>query len=134
MIAFIISILSYVWRSGSTNDPTGGEWPRLTPTQSLGPRLLVTAIVALGLVYFALIVKTFTKYGKSGVTENISRGRERLRRPPLRHTGTDVGLGLGLGLGVGAGIAIPVGSNESRGSDVEKGDVAVDVEAVRSKL
>lgn len=128
MVAFIFSILSYVWRSGSTNDPDGGEWPKLSPNQSLGPRLLITAIVALGLVYFALIVKTFTKYGKSGITENTSRGRERARRPPLRHTATDVGLGIGLGLGVGAGVAMPVRSSET---DLEKGEVSADVEAVR---
>lgn len=64
VIAFIISILSYVWRAGATNDPEGGNWPRLTPTQALGPRLVITAFVALGLLNFLMILRTFKKYGK----------------------------------------------------------------------
>jgi len=66
VIAFIVSILSYVWRSGATNDPENGGWPRLTPTQALGPRLAVTALVVLGLLNFLMILKTFRKYGADG--------------------------------------------------------------------
>lgn len=66
MIAFIVSILSYVWRSGDTSDPENGGWPRLTPTQALGPRLTITAFVTLGLLNFLMILRTFKKYGKNG--------------------------------------------------------------------
>lgn len=66
MIAFIVSILSFVWRSGDTNDPEDGGWPRLTPTQALGPRLAITAFVVLGLLNFLMILRTFKKYGKNG--------------------------------------------------------------------
>lgn len=66
MIAFVVSILSYVWRSGDTNDPVDGGWPRLTPSQALGPRLTITTFVALGLLNFLMILRTFKKYGNSG--------------------------------------------------------------------
>ena len=66
MIAFIVSILSYVWRSGATNDPENGGWPRLTPTQALGPRLAITAFVILGLLNFLMILRTFKRYSRNG--------------------------------------------------------------------
>jgi len=66
VIALIVSILSFVWRAGDTSDPEGGGWPRLTPTQALGPRLTVTSFVALGLLNFLMILRTFKKYGKIG--------------------------------------------------------------------
>lgn len=66
MIALIVSILSYVWRSGATNDPENGGWPRLTPTQALGPRLATTAFVVLGLLNFLMILRTFKKYSRNG--------------------------------------------------------------------
>jgi hypothetical protein len=65
VIAFIVSILSYVWRAGDANDPVDGNWPRLTPTQALGPRLSITAFVVLGLLNFLMILRTFKKYGKT---------------------------------------------------------------------
>lgn len=43
-----------------------GGWPRLTPTQALGPRLATTAFVVLGLLNFLMILKTFRKYGADG--------------------------------------------------------------------
>ena len=91
MIALIISILSYVWRAGATNDPEGGNWPRLIPAQALGPRLAITAFVVLGLLNFLMILRTFKKYGRNsgsfvelspshqmlegGVTSSVARGR-----------------------------------------------------------
>lgn len=68
MIAFIVSILSYVWGAGDAKDPEDGSWPRLTPTQALGPRLAITAFVALGLLNFLMILRTFKKYGKIGAS------------------------------------------------------------------
>ena len=52
-----------MWRSGATDDPENGGWPRLTPTQALGPRLAITALVVLGLLNCLMILRTFKKYG-----------------------------------------------------------------------
>lgn len=100
MIAFVASILSYVWRAGAANDPENGGWPRLTPTQALGPRLAVTALVVLGLLNFLMILKTFKKYGKKGrpfteppsshripevdMTSSAARGREFSRKVAMQ--------------------------------------------------
>lgn len=109
MIAFIVSILSYVWRSGATNDPENGGWPRLTPTQALGPRLAITTFVILGLLNFLMILKTFRKYSKNGWSfidqtpeggriSSAARGRGLSRQVPI--TGSSVigeeGSGAGL--------------------------------------
>lgn len=99
MIAFIVSILSYVWRSGATNDPENGGWPRLTPAQALGPRLAITAFVVLGLLNFLMILRTFKKYSKNGwlfielpgshqtpegnKTSSATRGRGLSRKVPM---------------------------------------------------
>lgn len=68
MIAFVVSILSFVWRTGSTDDPSDdGPNPRaLSPRQALGPRLAITCTLALGLIYFAMVIHTFQSYGQSG--------------------------------------------------------------------
>ncbi|KAI0313576.1 hypothetical protein OF83DRAFT_1065264, partial [Amylostereum chailletii] len=67
MIAFLVAILSFVWRTGSTGDPTDDEQNAraLSPAQSLGPRITITCLFAMGLVYFALVVQTFRSYGAS---------------------------------------------------------------------
>ena len=61
MLLFIVTILSFVWRTGATNDPD----PRspLSTTGVLGPRIAVTGVFGLGMIYFVLIVKTLTSYG-----------------------------------------------------------------------
>lgn len=87
-----------MWRSGATDDPEDGGWPRLTPTQALGPRLAVTALVVLGLLNFLMILRTFKKYGKNdgslielsgsqqtpegGMTSSGTRGRGLSRKVP----------------------------------------------------
>ncbi|KII83378.1 hypothetical protein PLICRDRAFT_95936 [Plicaturopsis crispa FD-325 SS-3] len=63
MILFIVSILSFVWRTGSTADPADPS--ALPPHAALGPRIAVTAVFALGTVYFALIVRTLKRYGSA---------------------------------------------------------------------
>jgi len=96
---FLVSILSYVWRAGATNDPESGGWPRLTPAQALGPRLAITAFVVLGLVNFLMILRTFKKYGKNDAssielsgshqtperdrTSSAARGRGSSRKVPM---------------------------------------------------
>lgn len=61
LISFIVCILSFVWRTGSTLDPH--ERDPMTPRQILGPRIAITAILVLGLIYFVLIINTLKSYG-----------------------------------------------------------------------
>jgi hypothetical protein len=93
MIFFIIAILSFVWRSGSTADSVP---PSLSPSAALGPRIALTAVFLLGLVYFVAIVKTLHTYGRpseglSGVgavaSEARVRGRGRERQGRRERTG-----------------------------------------------
>ncbi|KAH7916659.1 hypothetical protein BJ138DRAFT_1108451 [Hygrophoropsis aurantiaca] len=63
MIFFIFAILSFVWRSGSSQDPPNPA--PLPPKAALGPRIAITFLFVLGLLYFALIVKTLHNYGRT---------------------------------------------------------------------
>ncbi|THH17593.1 hypothetical protein EW146_g3262 [Bondarzewia mesenterica] len=147
MITFIISILAFVWRTGATNDPTDSDpnARELTSTQALGPRIAITGVLAIGLVYFAMIVRTFRRYGKRmgprrgrktgreggvrgreerGEGEEGTRGR---RRREGRARRARSGLGLGLS-GMGSG-----GKKNGDGRDegeavVEKVDIVDDGE------
>jgi nicotinamide riboside transporter PnuC len=60
MILFLASILSFVWFKGSGNDPSS----RAPATAALGPRVVITGLLVLGMVYFAMIMKTLMRYGK----------------------------------------------------------------------
>jgi hypothetical protein len=75
MIFFIFCILSFVWRTGSTNDPSDppGRVP-LSPHAALGARITITALFSLGLLYFAMIVHTLRRYGSA--VGKRERGRE----------------------------------------------------------
>ncbi|KAF8644337.1 hypothetical protein AX16_008545 [Volvariella volvacea WC 439] len=64
MILFVISIFSFVWRTGSTADPE--VRPPLPPSGALGTRIAITAIFALGLIYLFLILRTLKRYGHVG--------------------------------------------------------------------
>lgn len=86
MIGFLVSILSFVWRTGSTSDPE--QRPALSPTAVLGPRIAVTGVFAIGMMYFVLIVYTLSSYGSHGElyesmlhpgSPDIRRGREMRR-------------------------------------------------------
>ncbi|TDL17644.1 hypothetical protein BD410DRAFT_729643 [Rickenella mellea] len=59
MIFFCIAILAYVWSTGSRTDVITGPSPRA----ELAPRIAVSIVFAVGLVYFALIIRTFKAYG-----------------------------------------------------------------------
>jgi len=67
MFFFITAILSFVWRSGSSSDSTNPV--PLSPTAVLGPRIAVTFLFLLGLVYFMMIVKTLHNYGRTHDTD-----------------------------------------------------------------
>lgn len=64
MVAFCIAIMSYIWRTGSSDDPADGARTSLSPGQALAVRIAISAVFALGLVYFVLILRTFASYGE----------------------------------------------------------------------
>ncbi|KAF8075802.1 hypothetical protein FPV67DRAFT_1469317 [Lyophyllum atratum] len=73
MVFFVASIMSFVWRTGSTKDPA--DRPPLSVQGALGPRIAVTGIFLLGMVYFALIVKTLRGYGThAGGSSKLRQG------------------------------------------------------------
>jgi len=61
MLLFISSILSFVWRTGSVKDPD--DRPPLGTRAILGPRIAITLLFILGMVYLAMIIRTLKKYG-----------------------------------------------------------------------
>lgn len=107
MLLFVVTILSFVWRTGSVNDPD--PWPGLSPAGALGPRIAVSAVFMMGLGYFVLIVRTLQSY--SG-----PRFRGSYRGP-----GSAGGMGSpvpGGGNTTGAGTA---GSSSGRGDGERRG-------------
>ncbi|KAK7031663.1 hypothetical protein R3P38DRAFT_2522605 [Favolaschia claudopus] len=60
IITFLISIMSFVWLSGSTQDAVDFS---VSFRAALGPRIALTVVFALGIIYFVLIVRTFHRYG-----------------------------------------------------------------------
>ncbi|KAF8164730.1 hypothetical protein B0H34DRAFT_208824 [Crassisporium funariophilum] len=72
MLLFVTAILSFVWRTGSVLDPA--DRPPLGARASLGPRIAITCVFALGVVYLAMIVRTLKKYGSyEGSTQALLR-------------------------------------------------------------
>ena len=61
MVLFITAILSFVWRTGSVSDPS--DRPPVGDRAALGPRIAITGVFCLGLVYLAMIIRTLKKYG-----------------------------------------------------------------------
>ena len=74
MIAFVISILSFVWRTGADSDPQDGNRPALTSGEALAVRVVVTFILCLGLLHFVMIIQTFRSY--SGRSHHRRRRRD----------------------------------------------------------
>ena len=60
MILYIVCIMSFVWRTGTSEDVNIHV---LSPRDALGPRIAITVVFSLGLIYFLLIVSTFRRYG-----------------------------------------------------------------------
>ncbi|EDR00392.1 uncharacterized protein LACBIDRAFT_314305 [Laccaria bicolor S238N-H82] len=60
MLLFLASIISFVWLDGSVNDSS----PPLNATAGLGPRVAVTGVLVIGMVYFAMIMKTLARYDR----------------------------------------------------------------------
>ncbi|KAF8328531.1 uncharacterized protein EI90DRAFT_3064483 [Cantharellus anzutake] len=76
LVSFIISILAFVWTSGTVNPPSS-----ISSTAAIGPRIFVTFTFVLGLVYFATAIRTFKSYTDSTEASEASRavieGRDR---------------------------------------------------------
>ncbi|EED84443.1 predicted protein [Postia placenta Mad-698-R] len=75
MIAFCVSILSYVWRTGSIANQTPPS--PLSTRQAIGVRTAITVVFALGLFKFAMIIRTFSSY------HGARRERRRMREEML---------------------------------------------------
>jgi len=58
ILFFLACILSFVW-------PLHSSINNLQPHSMLGPQIAITTLVALGMLYFILIVKTFSQYGSN---------------------------------------------------------------------
>lgn len=67
MVFFIVSILSFVWRTGSVLDPS--EPAPLGVHAIYGPRIVITLLFVIGMVYFVMIVKTLKSYGIQGIPD-----------------------------------------------------------------
>ncbi|KAF8812655.1 hypothetical protein BYT27DRAFT_7159054 [Phlegmacium glaucopus] len=80
MLLFISAILSFVWRTGSVSDPTNR--PPLGDRAALGPRIAITSVLFLGLVYLAMIVRTLKKYGSN---ENSTKALLQVGSPRIRN-------------------------------------------------
>ncbi|KAG8218229.1 hypothetical protein J3R82DRAFT_3797 [Butyriboletus roseoflavus] len=63
MIFFVVAILAFIWRYGSSADPVSPQL--LSPTAAIGPRIAVSALFFLGFIYLAAIVKTLHNYGRA---------------------------------------------------------------------
>jgi hypothetical protein len=61
MIMYIVCIMSLVWRTGTTDDANRGP---MTPEDAFAFRIIVTAVLSLGLIYFTLIASTLRRYGE----------------------------------------------------------------------
>ena len=61
MLFFLSSIMSFVWRSGSEDDPE--VRPPLSRKVALAPRIAITAVLAIGVVYLLMIIRTLKRYG-----------------------------------------------------------------------
>jgi len=69
VLAFIVSIMAFVWRTGAR----GESHPALLRDPEFGPRVAITCQLLLGLVYFALVIRTFRSYGESGRKARVVR-------------------------------------------------------------
>ena len=103
MLLFLASILSFVWLTGSGNDPSLRA--PLSATAVLGPRVAVTGsvtgVLLLGLVFLAMIVKTLMRYS---------------RECKMR---ADVEMSLGMSLGA---VSVQVGEPKERGRERKERD------------
>ncbi|TFK37839.1 hypothetical protein BDQ12DRAFT_140223 [Crucibulum laeve] len=60
IILYLTCIMSFIWRTGTVGDDN--RTPQ-TSRDALGPRIALSVVLAIGMVYFTLIAKTLRKYG-----------------------------------------------------------------------
>ena len=58
---YIVCIMSFVWRTGTTDDAGRGL---MSPEDAFAFRVIVSVVLSLGLLYFVLIASTLRKYGE----------------------------------------------------------------------
>jgi len=58
-VLYIVCIMAFVWRTGTSD----GSHPLLSQHAALGPRIAISAVLALGVIYSLLIINTFRRYG-----------------------------------------------------------------------
>ena len=58
---YIVCIMSLVWRTGTAVDADRGP---MTPKDAFTFRIIITAVLSLGLIYFTLIASTLRRYGE----------------------------------------------------------------------
>ncbi|KAF8886621.1 hypothetical protein CPB84DRAFT_1652717, partial [Gymnopilus junonius] len=61
MIMYIVTIMSFVWRTTPISQPNAVDESSL---QILIPRIIISLVVALGIIYFLLIAATLRRYGE----------------------------------------------------------------------
>jgi hypothetical protein len=59
IILYIVCIMAFVWRAGTTDPP----YSPLSRHAALGPRIAISGVLGLGLIYFLLVLNTFRRYG-----------------------------------------------------------------------
>jgi hypothetical protein len=69
VLAFVIAIMSFVWRTGARGE-SRLPLPRVA---EYGPRVGITCQLFLGFVYIAFVIRTFRSYGESGRKARIAR-------------------------------------------------------------
>ncbi|KAJ7029771.1 hypothetical protein C8F04DRAFT_1115827 [Mycena alexandri] len=60
IVLFVTCIMAFTWRTGATGDTVHAA---LSHNTAQGLRIGVSAVLAVALIYFLLVVKTFRKYG-----------------------------------------------------------------------
>ncbi|GLB33212.1 hypothetical protein LshimejAT787_0100970 [Lyophyllum shimeji] len=88
MILFVASILSFVWRTGSELDPL--DRAPLSSRAALGPRIAITSVFTLGMVYFVLIVRSLRSYGSHAARAGAWRRKERAAEQTPRMRARDI--------------------------------------------
>lgn len=110
MIAFFTAIMSYVWTSGSSSDH---PQPPSSVVETI-PRVIITTIFVVGLVYFVLVVRTFANYGglrpQLELGDNFDGVQSLIQSPEGTMRGTNIPLPhipSVVQRGVGAAVAAP---------------------------
>lgn len=99
MLFFLSAIMSFVWRTGSEDDPE--VRPPLPRKVALGPRIAITAVLAIGFVYLFMIIRTLKQYGSGpqGLQGLLHIGHgNRADRPTVTSAEVSSATGLGLSL------------------------------------